>query len=104
VFGPRIAGDNEVGLVEGEGSLAPQASFAGHALETPWTEPQLAYFAGYAMWTYLNLPRIARGERKSRRRCDPMPPQLVPRPSCNGDAQCLGVSAERKPRRRKGLL
>ncbi|MBB5770238.1 hypothetical protein HNP47_000207 [Brevundimonas vesicularis] len=34
----------------------PRASFAGHALETPWTEPQLAYFAGIAMWTYLNTP------------------------------------------------
>lgn len=34
----------------------PRASFAGHALETPWSELQLAYFAGVAMWTYLNLP------------------------------------------------
>jgi len=39
--------------------VAPRASFAGHALETPWTELQLAYFAGYAMWTYLNLPFLA---------------------------------------------
>jgi hypothetical protein len=34
----------------------PRASFAAHTLETPWSEPQLAYFAGIAMWTYLNLP------------------------------------------------
>ncbi|USU06567.1 hypothetical protein NF699_07895 [Sphingomonadaceae bacterium OTU29LAMAA1] len=34
----------------------PRSSFAGHTLETPWTDPQLAYFAGEAMWTYLNLP------------------------------------------------
>lgn len=34
----------------------PRASFAGHTLETPWTELQLAYFAGCAMWTYLTLP------------------------------------------------
>ncbi len=34
----------------------PRASFAGHTLETPWTELQLAYFAGIAMWTYLNVP------------------------------------------------
>lgn len=34
----------------------PRASFAGHTLETPWSELQLAYFAGIAMWTYLNLP------------------------------------------------
>ncbi|PDS55449.1 hypothetical protein CO663_29280 [Rhizobium anhuiense] len=35
---------------------APRASFAGHTLETPWTDPQLAYFVGIAMWTYLNMP------------------------------------------------
>lgn len=34
----------------------PRSSFAGHALGTPWTESQLAYFAGIAMWTYLNMP------------------------------------------------
>lgn len=34
----------------------PRASFADHQFDTPWTELQLAYFAGYAMWTYLNLP------------------------------------------------
>ncbi|WP_395665968.1 hypothetical protein [Methylocella sp.] len=34
----------------------PRASFAGHTLQTPWTELQLAYFAGCAMWTYLNMP------------------------------------------------
>lgn len=34
----------------------PRASFAGHTLETPWSDPQLAYFAGCAMWTYLTIP------------------------------------------------
>ena len=34
----------------------PRQSFAGHTLQTPWTDPQLAYFAGCAMWTYLNTP------------------------------------------------
>jgi hypothetical protein len=34
----------------------PRASFAGHVLETPWSDLQLAYFAGCAMWTYLNTP------------------------------------------------
>ncbi|MET3723686.1 hypothetical protein [Sphingomonas trueperi] len=34
----------------------PRDSFAGHTLETPWTPPQLAYFAGCAMWTYFNMP------------------------------------------------
>ena len=35
---------------------SPRASFSGHRFDTPWSELQLAYFAGYAMWTYLNLP------------------------------------------------
>lgn len=35
---------------------APRASFAGHDLNTPWSDLQLAYFAGCAMWTYLNTP------------------------------------------------
>jgi hypothetical protein len=34
----------------------PRESFKGHVLETPWDNLQLAYFAGYAMWTYLNTP------------------------------------------------
>ena len=36
--------------------LQPRTSFQGHALETPWSDLQLAYFAGCAMWTYLNTP------------------------------------------------
>lgn len=36
--------------------VAPRASFAGHVLETPWTRLQLAYFTGYAMWTYNTEP------------------------------------------------
>lgn len=31
----------------------PRASFQP---DTPWTAPQLAYFAGYALWTYFTLP------------------------------------------------
>ena len=54
----RVAIEDALGRVLDE-LIAPRASFAGHALETPWTEPQLAYFAGYAMWTYLNLPFLA---------------------------------------------
>jgi len=34
----------------------PRQSFAGHTLQTPWSDTQLAYFAGCAMWTYLNTP------------------------------------------------
>jgi hypothetical protein len=35
---------------------SPRESFRGHTLETPWSVLQLAYFAGYAMWTYLSEP------------------------------------------------
>ena len=35
----------------------PRASFAGHELTTPWNRLQLAYFTGYAMWTYNTEPR-----------------------------------------------
>ena len=34
----------------------PRTSFTGHTLETPWSDLQLAYFAGIAMWTYFNMP------------------------------------------------
>jgi hypothetical protein len=34
----------------------PERSFTGHQLETPWDELHLAYFAGEALWTYLNMP------------------------------------------------
>ena|ERR1700733_9382375 len=34
----------------------PRESFAEHTLQTPWSDLQLAYFAGCAMWTYLNTP------------------------------------------------
>jgi hypothetical protein len=35
---------------------SPRASFAGHSIQTPWDARQLAYFTGYAMWTYLTTP------------------------------------------------
>ncbi|MHA6202988.1 hypothetical protein ACXU4B_01020 [Dyella soli] len=58
-FSPdRVAIEDAQGKVVEE-LAAPRRSFAGHALDTLWTEPQLAYFAGYAMWTYLNLPFLA---------------------------------------------
>src|SRR5207245_11231394 len=37
-------------------SFNPGTAFQGHTLETPWSDLQLAYFAGCAMWTYLNTP------------------------------------------------
>lgn len=34
----------------------PRDSFKSEAEGAPWSATQLAYFAGYAMWTYLTLP------------------------------------------------
>jgi hypothetical protein len=34
----------------------PEESFAGQQRETPWDDIHVAYFAGEALWTYLNTP------------------------------------------------
>jgi hypothetical protein len=39
-----------------EERFEPRDSFVGHGVDTPWDRLQLAYFAGYAMWTYLTTP------------------------------------------------
>jgi len=36
--------------------LEPRKSFEGYEMETPWSDPQVGYFAGYTMWTYLTSP------------------------------------------------
>ncbi len=51
----RVALEDTNGTVLEE-LLEPRSSFKGHTLSTPWSDLQLAYFAGYAMWTYLNIP------------------------------------------------
>jgi hypothetical protein len=53
-----FAPPNRVAIERDDGTVVevleqPRASFAGHTLETPWTQAQLAYFVGTAMWTYL---------------------------------------------------
>jgi|APAra7269096613_1048513.scaffolds.fasta_scaffold10065_1 hypothetical protein len=48
----------------------PRASFKGHTLKTPWTELQLAYFAGIAMWTYFNVPFLLAEPGVTSRRVD----------------------------------
>ena len=56
VFTPeRVVIDDDDGTVV-EALDQPRASFAGHTVQTPWTAPQLAYFVGTAMWTYLTQP------------------------------------------------
>jgi len=49
----RVAIEDAKGKVLEE-LIEPRASFQGHA--ATWSNLQLAYFAGYAMWTYLNIP------------------------------------------------
>jgi hypothetical protein len=34
----------------------PRAAFSGHGPQTPWDALHLAYFTGYAIWTYLTVP------------------------------------------------
>jgi hypothetical protein len=51
----RIAVEDADGAVVEE-LLDPRSSFAGHEFTTPWTRLQLAYFSGYAMWTYVTEP------------------------------------------------
>lgn len=51
-----------VAIVRADGTVVeelsdPRASFAGHELTTPWNRLQLAYFTGYAMWTYNTEPQ-----------------------------------------------
>ncbi|ABK11933.1 hypothetical protein QZM97_19180 [Burkholderia orbicola] len=53
--GDRIALLDDSGRVI-EAQAQPRELFAGHTLETPWNALQLAFFAGCAMWTYLNSP------------------------------------------------
>jgi hypothetical protein len=51
----RVAIETTDGRVVEE-RLTPRDAFAGHGLDTPWDRLHLAYFAGYAMWTYLTTP------------------------------------------------
>jgi hypothetical protein len=51
----RVAIETTDGRVIEE-RLRPRDSFAAHGIDTPWDRLQLAYFAGYAMWTYLTTP------------------------------------------------
>ncbi|WP_326565446.1 hypothetical protein VSH64_26730 [Amycolatopsis rhabdoformis] len=53
--GEHVAIENEAGEVVAERDHT-RASFAGHTLESKWDRLQTAYFAGYAMWTYLTTP------------------------------------------------
>jgi hypothetical protein len=45
-----------VGGKDNNAREAPRDAFSGHAIATPWDPLHLAYFSGYAMWTYLTTP------------------------------------------------
>jgi len=51
----RVAVEDEGGRVVSE-RAEPRAAFRGHTAETPWDDLHLAYFSGYALWTYLTIP------------------------------------------------
>lgn len=51
----RVAVVDRLGQVIEE-RRKPREAFAGHGLDTPWDRLHLAYFSGYAMWTYLTQP------------------------------------------------
>ena len=46
--------------------LDPRASFAGYEMETPWSDAQVGYFAGYTMWTYLTSPFLLKASQRRR--------------------------------------
>lgn len=52
-----------VAIEDGAGRLIadrdmPRQAFVGHGYDTPWDRLHLAYFNGYAMWTYHALPFV----------------------------------------------
>lgn len=53
----KVVVENGAGDVMAERE-SPREAFAGHAFDTPWDPLHLAYFNGYAMWTYHALPFV----------------------------------------------
>jgi hypothetical protein len=66
----RVAIETTEGRVVEE-RLQPRDSFSGHGLETPWDPLHLAYFAGYAMWTYLTVPFVFASDGVSTEELEP---------------------------------
>lgn len=66
--GRRTAVTPQLAAIEGadgaliESATDPRASFAGHQLDTPWSDLQLAYFVGYAIWNYFTMPYSLAGD------------------------------------------
>jgi hypothetical protein len=56
IFTPaQVSIESESGVVE-ETRVDPITSFRGHSLDTPWDMLHVAYFASYALWSYLTIP------------------------------------------------
>jgi hypothetical protein len=56
VFTPkRVTSETEDGQLL-ESRDAPRTAFRGHRQETAWDDLHVAYFTGYALWTYLTIP------------------------------------------------
>lgn len=53
----RVVIEDKAGQVIAERDN-PRQAFAGHGYDTPWDPLHLAYFNGYAMWTYHALPFV----------------------------------------------
>jgi hypothetical protein len=51
----QVSIESESGVVE-ETRVDPVASFRGQSLNTPWDSLHVAYFASYALWSYLTIP------------------------------------------------
>ena len=51
--------------------LHPRQSFEGYEMSTPWSNAQVAYFAGYTMWTYLTSPFILRHDGVTHQEIEP---------------------------------
>jgi hypothetical protein len=56
IYTPNQVSIEETNGRPDESIQAPSGSFAGHTLETHWTNLQLVYFVGTSMWTYLTQP------------------------------------------------
>jgi hypothetical protein len=51
----QVSIESETGVVE-EARIDPADSFRGQSLDTPWDMLHVAYFASYALWSYLTIP------------------------------------------------
>lgn len=51
----KVSIESESGVVE-ETRVDPITSFRGQSLDTPWDMLHVAYFASYALWSYLTIP------------------------------------------------